>query len=267
VRKDVAEMALAAAEKEVRAEQKIIRERESKSRLQNLFGFLLLPDILLRLISFSLLLTLTLFLYRMATQYSQGIMAPLGLLLSIAGLVTGVISLLTALPNCVVITIETANGNYEINDLPGVNFMDGFGHTLYMLTSLFLCAVPYMVLTQLLDIGGSGNALTQLLIQIACACFFPLLLLSALEAQSPVLIWSPVILESIGDKAGCWIEFWFTTALLLTGQHVLNSLVIKHLPLQTLLSSTLTITVALVYFRAMGLLAWQASKIFNEKPS
>ena len=267
VRKDVAEMALAAAEKEVHAEQDIVRERESKSRFQNLFGFLLLPDILLRLISFSLLMALTISLYSMATEYSQGIIAALGLLLSIAGLVTGVISLLTALPNCVVITIETANGNYEINDLPGVNFMDGFGHTLYMLTSLFLCAVPYMVLTQLLDIGGSGNALTQLLIQIVCACFFPLLLLSALEAQSPVLIWSPVILESIGDKAGCWIEFWFTTALLLTGQHVLNSLVIKHLPLQTLLSSTLTITVALVYFRAMGLLAWQASKIFNEKPS
>ena len=266
-KKDVAEMALAAAEKEVRSEQKIIRERESKSRLQNLFGFLLLPDILLRLISFSLLLTLTLFLYRMATEYSQGIMAALGLLLSIAGLVTGVISLLTALPNGVVITIETANGNYEINDLPGVNFMDGFGHTLYMLTSLMLCAIPYMVLSHLLDIGGSGNALTQLLIQIVCACFFPLLLLSALEAQSPVLIWSPVILESIGDKAGCWIEFWFTTALLLTGQYLLNSLVIKQLPLQTLLWSTLTVTVILVYFRAMGLLAWQASKIFNEDPS
>jgi len=266
-RKDVAEMALAAAEKEVHLEQDIIRERESKSRFENLFGFLLLPDILLRLVSFSLLMTLTIYLYRAADEYSAGIMAALGLLLSIAGLVTGVIAFLTALPNCVVITIETANGNYEINDLPGINFMDGFGYTLYMLTTLLLCAVPYLVLSYLLDIGGSGNPLTQVLIQIVCACFFPLLLLSALEAQSPVLIWSPVILESIGDRASCWIEFWFTTALLLIIRQLLDSLVLSYLPLQTLFSSTLTITVALIYFRAMGLLAWQASKIFNQEPS
>jgi len=266
-RKDVAEMALAAAEKEVHSEQDIIRERESKSRFQNLFGFLVLPDILLRLASFSLLMTLTIFLYRVAGQYSAGIMAALGLLLSVAGLVTGVIALLTALPNCVVITIETANGNYEINDLPGINFMDGFGYTLYMLTTLLLCAVPYLVLSYFLDVGDSGNVLTQVLIQIACACFFPLLLLSALEAQSPVLIWSPIILESIGDRASCWIEFWSTTALLLAGRQLLDSLVLPYLPLQTLLSSTLTITVTLVYFRAIGLLAWQAAKIFNQEPS
>ncbi|MCP3696849.1 MAG: hypothetical protein GY917_31925 [Planctomycetaceae bacterium] len=266
-RKDVAEMALAAAEKEIHSEQDIIRERDSKSRFQNLFGFLLLPDILLRLVSFSLLMTLTIFLYRAAGQYSAGIMAALGLLLTIAGLVTGVIAFLTALPNCVVITIETANGNYEINDLPGINFMDGFGYTLYMLTTLLLCAVPYLLLSYLLDSGGSGNALTQVLIQIVCACFFPLLLLSALEAQSPVLIWSPVILESIGDRADCWIEFWVTTALLLAVRQLLDSLILPSLPLRTLLSSTLTITVVLLYFRAMGLLAWQASKIFNQEPS
>ena len=266
-RKDVAEMALAAAEKEVHSEQDIIRERESKSRFQNLFGFLLLPDILLRLVSFSLLMTLTIFLYHAASQYSSGIMAALGLLFTIAGLVTGVIAFLTALPNCVVITLETANGNYEINDLPGINFMDGFGYTLYMLTTLLLCAVPYLVLSYLLHVNSGGNVLIEVLVQIICACFFPLLLLSALEAQSPVLIWSPVILESIGDRADCWIEFWFTTALLLAIRQLLDSLVFSNLPFQTLLSSTLTITVVLVYFRAMGLLAWQASKIFNQEPS
>jgi hypothetical protein len=266
-RKDVAEMALAAAKKEVHSEQKVIRERESKSRFQNLFGFLLLPDILLRLVSFSFLMTITIFLYRMASQHNQGIMAALGLLLSVAGLVTGVIAFLTALPNCVVITIETANGNYEINDLPGINFMDGFGYTLYMLTCLSLCAIPYLLLSYLLGIGGSDNALTQVLIQIVCACFFPLLLLSALEAQSPVLIWSPSILESIADRASCWIEFWLTTALLLAIRQLLDSLMPPYLPLRTLLSSTLTITVALLYFRAMGLLAWQASKIFNQESS
>jgi hypothetical protein len=266
-RKDVAEMALEAAKKEVYSEQDIIRERESKSRFENLFGFLLLPDILLRLVSFSLLMALTIFLYHAAGQNSSGIMAALGLLLSVAGLVTGVIAFLTALPNCVVITIETANGNYEINDLPGINFMDGFGYTLYMLTSLSLCAVLYLVLSFLLDIGGSGNVLVEVLIQIVCACFFPLLLLSALEAQSPVLIWSPVILESIADRTGCWIEFWLTTALLLTVRQLLDSLIPPYLPLLTLLSSTLTTTVALLYFRAMGLLAWQASKIFNQEPS
>ena len=136
-----------------------------------------------------------------------------------------------------------------------------------MLTTLLLCAVPYLVLGYLLNIGGSGNALTQVLIQIVCACFFPLLLLSALEAQSPVLIWSPVILESIADRTGCWIEFWFTTALLLAVRQLLASLIFPYLPLRTLLSSTLTITVVLLYFRAMGLLAWQASKIFNQEPS
>ena len=266
-RKDVAEMALAAAEKEVHSEQDIIRERESKSRFQNLFGFLLLPDILLRLVSFSLLMTLTILLYHAAGQYSSGIMAALGLLLTIAGLVTGAIAFLTALPNCVVITIETANGNYEINDLPGINFMDGVGYTFYMLTTLLLCAVPYLVLSYLLHINSGGNVLIEVLIQIICACFFPLLLLSALEAQSPVLIWSPVILESIGDRADCWIEFWFTTALLLAIRQLLDSLVFSYLPFPTLLSSTLTITVVLVYFRAMGLLAWQASKIFNQEPS
>ena len=262
------QFAIEKAQQELQLQEETIGERESKSRFENLYHFLLLPDIVLRLITFSLLFIFIQILFLFAAQFTTGLMAILGMLLSVAGLVVGGVTLLVALPTAIIIIIETGNGNYEVDGLPGVNIMEFVAQALYMITCLLVLLIPYTVLNHILS--PLGDSVAPLVTTLICAGALPILLLSSLEANAPFIIWSAVISQSILEKTSCWLALWKTTALLLVGQYLVEQLISKVLPvppLQLIIHALLTVTVSLVYCRAIGLLAWETSKLPRQKPA
>lgn len=259
--KTPAEFAIEKALQELQKRTEVAQTRVAKSRFENLYHFLLLPDIVLRLIVFSFLMTITLGLPALASQMTGGMMIIVMMMLNTASLLIGVVTLLVAMPTAIVIIIETGNGNYEVNDLPGTNFMEAFGHTLYMIICLLAILIPYTVLSHV--VSPLPDSIAPLVVTLLCASALPVFLLSTLETNSPFIIWSPVIYQSILDDTSCWLTLWRTTALLFVGQYLLTQLIIKHLPIppvQLILQSLLSVAVGLVYFRAIGLLAWETSK-------
>lgn len=261
------QLAIEKAEQELQQQAETIQTRESKSRFENLYLFLLLPDILLRLVTFSGLFFFTQLLFLFAAQFNTGPMAILGMLLGLGGLVIGVVTLLLALPTAIIIIIETGNGNYEVDGLPGTNIMEFFSQALYMITCLLVLLIPYAVLNQILaPVGGS---VAPLLATLICAAALPVLLLSTLEANAPFIIWSAVIYQSILEKTSCWLTLWKTIALLVVGQYLVELLVSTILPvppLQLIIHALLTVAVGIVYCRAIGLLAWETSKPLQQEP-
>ena len=216
---------------------------------------------MLRLIVFSFLMTITLGLPALANQMTGGLKLFAMMSLNTASLLIGVVTLLVAMPTAIVIITETGNGNYEVDDLPGTNFMEAFGHSLYMIICLLAILIPYTVLSHVLTPLAGSSA--PLIVTLVCAAALPVLLLSTLETNSPFMIWSPVIYESILEDTSCWLTLWRTTALLFVGQYLLEQLVLKDLPIppvRLIIHSLLSVAVGLVYFRAIGLLAWDTSK-------
>lgn len=265
---------LAEAERELRESAEVIRESESRSRLENLFGFLRFPDILLRFGNFCLLLTVACSLFKTADFFFklENIAIVLGMILWVGGLVGSIAFLLFVLPTAVVIITETANGHYEIKGLPGVQFMDSFGETLFAAISLLVCLIPYLMLTNLFSFIVPDLQFAQTILLIIFASLFPLLLLSALESKSPITLWSPAIYESIVEKPHCWIEFWLTNLILLIAQVLLSTLIKYVLPgplaentILVVINCALWVFVGFLYCRAVGLLAWRASGVFTQR--
>ena len=262
------QFAIEKAQQELQQQAETIQTRESKSRFENLYHFLLLPDIVLRLITFSGLFIFIQMLFLFAGQFLTGPMAILGMLLSVAGLVIGGVTLLVALPTAIIIIIETGNGNYEVDGLPGPNIMEFFSQALYMITCLLVLLIPYTVLNHIFS--PLGDSVGPLVATLLCAAALPVLLLSSLEANAPFIIWSAVISQSILEKTSCWLTLWKTTTLLLVGQYLVEQLISKVLPvplLQLSIHALLTVAVGLVYCRAIGLLAWETSKLPQQEPA
>jgi len=264
--KTPAEFAIEKAQQELQEQAEVAQTRVAKSRFENLYHFLLLPDIALRLIVFSFLMSITLGLPALANQMTGGLMLFATMLLNTASLLIGVLTLLVAMPTAIVIIIETGNGNYEVNDLPGTNFMEVFGHSLSMIICLLAILIPHTLLTPV--VSPLGGSITPLVVTLLCASALPVFLLSTLETNSPFIIWSPVIYQSILEDTSCWLALWRTTALLFVGQFLLEQLILKHLPIppvRLIIQSLLSVAVGLVYFRAIGLLAWETSKSSDQE--
>jgi len=258
LKKTPGQLALEKAEQEVQQQTATIQERESKTRFENLYHFLLQPEILLRLVIFSGLLFLTQSLFLLGAQFMAGIMAILGMLLCVAGFVIGAVTLLLALPTAIIIITETGNGNYQVDGLPGTNIMEFFTQGIYMMICLLALLIPYTVLSHILS--PLGTTIGPLLTILLCAAILPVFLLSSLEANAPFIIWSNVIFGSIQENTSCWLQFWKTATLLLVAQCLVEVLLSKIPGLALIVHSILPVVIAFLYCRAVGLLAWETSK-------
>ncbi len=89
---------------------------------------------------------------------------------------------------------------------------------------------------------------------------FPVLLLSALEADSYFFPISPPVLRSLGYLAGGWLAFYLVSGLLVGATAAAILAGVGSAPeLTWLLAGPVLAAVALIYARLLGRLAWKAS--------
>ena len=168
---------------------------------------------------------------------------------------------------------DSAAGNEKVENWPDVIFLDWIADCLYVAVSLFVAGAIGVGLAWLC--GGVGPG-TWVFIPLSLYLFFPVVQLSTLELQSPLLPLSPIVLRSLFTSWTAWAVFYIETGLLgatFVGLLALVRLIVasvKEPGLQLLLLGVFTVAAAFVaslflYYRLLGRLAWVCAEESREE--
>jgi hypothetical protein len=175
----------------------------------------------------------------------------LGLFIAIAAIGMTILAMSFSITSCVAALQDTADGH----DLPQDNTFPEWDQWLFTLLSWTMvgAAAAAVGFPLSLKIGPIAFAISFLLL-------FPILLLSAMEADSFIMPFSPPVLRSLAYYAHGWLMFYLVS----TGLIALAAYGFDHAyresPLATLvLSGPVLAALLLIYARLVGRLAWKAS--------
>ncbi|MCL4207030.1 MAG: hypothetical protein KJ000_31490 [Pirellulaceae bacterium] len=155
-----------------------------------------------------------------------------------------------------VIVQDTANGLDKIEQWPNLNFLDWMFDAFYILNSLFLSAVPGIVIGQAVVVSGLGGQWVALLLGAMTAVpLFPVILLSTLEAGSPLGLWSNALVRNLIRSRATTKQFFFGSAVLGVAAAVSLAVMAQQMFLISLLGAAGFNAAAMLYFRLLGRLA------------
>ena len=106
---------------------------------------------------------------------------------------------------------DTANGCDEVQDWPGALFLDWMGEVFFVFNALAFSIAPSAFIAWLLSLYEQTGAI---LVLASLYVFFPLILLSMLEQNSPFAIFSPPIWKTLFSSFTTWTTFFLTSAIL-----------------------------------------------------
>lgn len=157
---------------------------------------------------------------------------------------------------------DTANGMDAIESWPDVNFLDWIGEALYIFSGLFLAVFPACALAKIVSLLGAPDSLFWLVgflgSFVGILLLFPFVLVSMLEAASPIVPVSPPIIRSLRLARGNWIVFILLSSVVVGAGLGLVALRLVR-PDSTAMNfviALLLIVVFAIYFRLLGRLTW-----------
>jgi hypothetical protein len=180
------------------------------------------------------------------------------LLAGLGAVLAGVACAAVASIHGLTILLETTAGNDRMENWPNVGLFLDWVHDLWFIVntaavSLLLGWGLDWLLPNLLGVPGAAAA-------IAVFFVFPILLLCALETDSPFLPVSGVVLASLGRHGIPWLAFYLQAAGLLAAAGLACALIWPLAPpLAVPLAALLFSAVVMIYFRLLGRLAFYCS--------
>jgi hypothetical protein len=188
------------------------------------------------------------------------------MLMSVAAIVLSTIWLIVASGCLLCILQDSAAGNPRIENWPDAVWLDWIGDSFYIITSgVFSAGIGVAVVW----VCGQMGAQTRIPLLLGPFVFFPILLLSTLETQSPLLPISPIVLRSMLRSWSTWAVFyfeaafvvmvpagllWLTNALRYSGDF--GGVGTQVLVLMISATAVAVVASAMIYFRLLGRLAW-----------
>jgi DNA-directed RNA polymerase subunit M/transcription elongation factor TFIIS len=157
---------------------------------------------------------------------------------------------------------DTANGNQRISNWPDGMFMDWWMDSLLMLNALFLSSLPGVLLGQLLRLMGAPVWLMVLSALFSIWLLFPPVVLSMLEANSPIMPASLPIWSSLVSAPTRWVRFYAISGGLALLLFLTLLLLLPCWMLLNLLGSLLITAIVMVYCRVLGHFAWTCEDVF-----
>jgi DNA-directed RNA polymerase subunit RPC12/RpoP len=153
---------------------------------------------------------------------------------------------------------ETASGCNKISEWPGISFFDWFLDPLYLFYSLCVSFMPGAgVAWCLAQLGWTvpGVPLVSLFF------LFPVVLLSTLEKDSPLAVFSWPVVRSVWTAWQGWAGFFVATvALFVAAGNVLLAVRPGGDFWVVMVASPVFIIVWFIYFRLLGRLAWYCAE-------
>jgi hypothetical protein len=149
---------------------------------------------------------------------------------------------------------DTANGCDKIPAWPGLAFIDWILEPLYIFNSLCLSTAPGAGVAWLLAEYGHPNDAVAL---VGFFFFFPIVLLSLLESNSPLGVISLPVYRTFWTAFSGWAGFYLSTAILLAAAGIVVTAATSAGRFWGAIAANLTFTIVwLIYFRLLGRLAW-----------
>jgi DNA-directed RNA polymerase subunit RPC12/RpoP len=171
--------------------------------------------------------------------------------------VAGLLWVLMTSSTCLAILQDTAEGCDEVENWPEGQFYEWLFDTSYIFTAAILTAALGLGTVRLLDLIGHPWWPAGLLVGWLA---FPLVLVSMLEAGSPLLPFSWLILRSLFLAWWTWLAFYLESTLVITvaaGAGVLVTIPTRYWGSPVALA--LAVAVLMIYFRLLGRLVWFCS--------
>ena len=160
---------------------------------------------------------------------------------------------------------DTGSGNDEVAGWPEGDWRDRMGTLLYVLWhfGLSLGAGAALAGPVGMLVGPQWGALTTVL---AANFFFPLFLLSSMEAATLLAPYSPVMLRSLLKTPGGWLVVYVESLVLLVLTFGLIGAGLFWLPMVTaVLASPLLATFVFIDARLYGRLAWHIGQLESKR--
>ncbi len=153
---------------------------------------------------------------------------------------------------------DTANGCDEIQNWPGIGFLDWMGEPLYVVSAILVSVFPGVALRWLPPEYGAANVIVP---PLGLFLLFPFVLLSMLENGSPIDPISWPVCRTLWRSWKGWASFYLVTASLLVTAAVLAIAASAAGPLYGLFAlPVIGVIVWLIYFRLLGRLAWYCAE-------
>ncbi len=162
--------------------------------------------------------------------------------------------------NLLTILGDTAAGADDVGQWPeAVAFVDWAGSTFFVINSLALSVLAGQGIGWLLERVQLPGVYAIVGVPVV---LFPWLLLSMLEANSPLVPVSKAVCGSFVSKWQAWIGFYVETIplLLLIGASAIAATLLASLLLAIPVLAMTTVAVLMIYFRLLGRLAWCCSR-------
>jgi hypothetical protein len=143
-------------------------------------------------------------------------------------------------------------------------FIDWIGETFYVIIAISVSSMPIFLIADVLGIHSQAALTWYLLPVLAAAVPFPVVLLSMLEANSPLMPYSRPIWSSLISMPTTWLAF-YSLSLVLVGCAAGASLAAWHLTSHDWTAVVILAEILLVfcvvaaltaYFRLLGRLGW-----------
>ena len=153
----------------------------------------------------------------------------------------------------------TAMGHQKIKEFPKVDLFDWIRTSLFIVNAAGISAAPGALFAALIPAAGSFRSIFAIPSLFA---LFPIILMSMLEDESPISLYSKTIHESLRKCFGSWLKFYLIAAILsviVVIPHLVG-LVIES-PAWNYLAAIVLVVATVIYFRTFGRLAW----VINEK--
>jgi hypothetical protein len=151
---------------------------------------------------------------------------------------------------------DTANGLDKVEQWPGLNFLDWMFDAFYVLNSLFLSALPGILFGQLAVLSGLGGQWVALLLGAMTAVpLFPVILLSTLDAGSPLGLWSTALARNMVRHWATTKQFFLGSAVLAVAAIVSLIVMAQQMFLVSLVGAAGFNAATMLYFRLLGRLA------------
>jgi DNA-directed RNA polymerase subunit RPC12/RpoP len=152
---------------------------------------------------------------------------------------------------------DTANGCNKIQNWPDMTFVDWLFEPLFLFNSVCLSVLPGVGVSWLLT--RSVDVTAEVI--VSAFFFFPPVLLSMLDHNSPLLAFSPAVCRTFWRAWWGWVRFYFVSAALTAA---VVAMVIKAFTFGTLwgvIAAGIGLSVGwLAYFRMLGRLAWYCTE-------